>query len=129
MTSAGAPAGRGRTWGIAAAIVVVLAVGAWAMIALITSSNAGGSAAIEQAQAAATSGLADLERRAAGQGETLDVTWSAVPSPRGDDHMVTARLELEPSGQVVTAAFVVGDAGVLPQDVLARRLAGGGPTR
>jgi hypothetical protein len=129
VTSAGAPAGRRRTLAIAAAIVVVLIVGALVMILLIRSSNAGGSAAIERAQATAASGLADLERRAAGQGETLDVTWSAVPSPRGDAHMVTARLELEPSGQVVTAAFVVGDAGVQPQDVVARRLAGGGQTR
>ena len=99
------------------------------MISLIASGNAGGSAAIEQAKAAAAPGLADLERRAAGQDQTLEVTWSAVPYPRGDEHMVTVRVELVPSGEVASAGFVVGDVGVLPQDALARRLVGDGAAR
>jgi hypothetical protein len=110
---------------VAIVIGIAVVLGGAATV-LVVSGSSKGSAAVEQAQRAAAPGVADLETAAARRGETLDVSWSAVPDPRGDDmHMVTARFELRPSGQVTSASFVVSGTRVVPQDPLARRLAGG----
>lgn len=110
-----------RTVAIAVGIAGVLGAAA---TALVLSGSSKGSAAIERTQQAAAPGLADFRDAAAARGETLDVSWSAVPDPRRNDlHMVTARFELRPSGRVTSAAFLVRGARVIPQDALARRLA------
>jgi hypothetical protein len=116
---------RFRPWTIAAIVVVVAAVLAAAMTALVMSGSSQGSAAVEQAQRAAAPGVAVIEAAAARRGETLRVSWSTVPDPGGKDlHMVTARFELRPSGQVTNASFIVSGTRVVPQDALARRLIG-----
>lgn len=104
--------------GVAASLVIVSLV----LVSMIVTGNAVGSAAIDTAQRAATAELSALRDGAAAQGQTLRTEWAAVPSPRGDSHMVTVRLELWPSGEVSQAAFLVAGTDVVPQDPLARRL-------
>ncbi|HMN99278.1 MAG TPA: hypothetical protein PKD59_07685 [Miltoncostaeaceae bacterium] len=118
----GRPARRRRT--ILAVVLGAFAVLAAGATALIVSGSSEGSKALEQAQRAAAPGLQDLQTAAGRRSETVDVTWTTVPDPRGDDvQMVTARLELRPSGQITSARFLVSGSRVIPQDALARRLA------
>jgi hypothetical protein len=112
-------------WRAAALVVAALVLVVGGTTALVLSGSSQGSAATDRAKAAAAPGLADLEAAAARDGETVAVSWSVVQDPRGNDvHQVTARLELQPSGQVSSAAFVVSGDRVEPQDALARRLIG-----
>jgi hypothetical protein len=112
-------------WRIAAIVAAALVVVVGGTTALVLSGSSQGSAATDRAKAAAAPGLADLEAAAARDGETVAVSWSVVQDPRGGDvHLVTARLELQPSGHISSAGFVVSGDRVEPQDPLARRLTG-----
>lgn len=72
---------------VAIAVGIAGVLGA-ATTALVLSGSSKGSAAIERTQQAAAPSLADLRDAAAARGETLDVSWSAVPDPRRSDlHM------------------------------------------
>lgn len=113
-----------RRWTIVAVVLAAVAVLAAGTTALIVSGSSEGSKALERAQRAAAPGLRDLQETAGRRGQSVDVTWTTVPDPRRDDvQMVIARLELRPSGQVTSAAFLVNRSQVIPQDDLARRLA------
>ncbi len=118
----GRPARRRRT--ILAVVLGAVALLATGATALVVSGSSEGSKALEQAKRAAAPGLQALETTAGRRGETVDLTWTTVPDPRGDDvQMVTDRLELRPSGRVTSARFLVSGGRVIPQDALARRLA------
>lgn len=117
----GTARGRRRSLAIVGIVAVVVAVAAFIGFALVTDSSQG-SAAIREAQGSAAAGLERVERQIAARDGRLDVSWSAVPSPGGRGYVVTARLEVQPSGDVAAAQFgVVGDE-VAPRNELARQL-------
>ncbi|WP_217922010.1 hypothetical protein [Miltoncostaea oceani] len=91
---------------------------------LATQDSARGAQAIQQVQRSVGTGLRDAEMRIEARGGTLDVSWSAVPSPTGAGHLVIARLVVRPSGDVGEARFGVSEDQISPQNDLAERLTG-----
>jgi hypothetical protein len=111
----------GRRVGLAlAAAVIAIAVAILAVLAVQDTSQ--GSVAIRQTQGLVMTTLADTEKDIRDEGGALDVTWSSTPSPSGGGHLVVARLQVRPSGEVGQAEFVVANGRVSPRNDLARRL-------
>jgi hypothetical protein len=102
------------------AVVIAIAVAILAVLAVQDTSQ--GSVAIRQTQDLVMATLADTENDIQEQGGALDVTWSSTPSPSGGGHLVVARLQVRPSGEVGQAQFVVANGRVAPRNDLARRL-------
>jgi hypothetical protein len=123
VSPVGKPRGRGRCWTVASIIVVVIAAGGLLAV-LATQDSARGAQAIQQVQRSVGTGLRDAEMRIEARGGTLDVSWSAVPSPTGAGHLVIARLVVRPSGDVGEARFGVSEDQISPQNDLAERLTG-----
>jgi hypothetical protein len=123
MSPPGKPRGRNRWWTVAS-VIAVLVAGGGLLAVLATQDSAQGSAAIQEVQRSVGTGLRDAEARIEARGGTLDVSWSAVPSPTGAGHLVVARLVVRPSGDVGEARFGVSDGRISPQNDLAERLAG-----
>lgn len=129
MTGGGAepgdgPPGGGRRGRIVIGVLAglgILAVVA-VLLAVLVAQNTSGTPALRAAQDRAAAGLADLESVVGEQGGTLQVTWTSTPAPAGDDHLVVARLEVAPSGEVEEAEFVVSGTQVGAQNALARRI-------
>jgi len=119
----GKPRGRNRWWTAGSIVVVLIALGGLLAV-LATQDSAQGAAAIEQVQRSVGTGLREAEERIEARGGTLDVSWSAVPSPTGAGHLVIARLVVGPSGDVGEARFGVSDDQISPQNDLAERLTG-----
>ncbi len=122
-TQLGEPPGRrsGRRAGVAlVAVVIAVAVGILAVLAVQDTSQ--GSVAIRQTQDLVMAALADTESDIREQGGMLNVTWSSTPSPSGGGHLIVARLQVRPSGEVGQAEFVVANGQVSPRNDLARQL-------
>lgn len=120
MTEAGATSrGRRRAWTTATVVIVAaLLIALTTILAMQGSSE--GATAIRHAKAATAIELARADERLAAGARILEVRWSAVPSPAGGGHLVTARITIEPSGGVSEALFAVTGARVTPQNALAR---------
>lgn len=122
-TRPGEPQGdrSGRRVGVAlVAAVIAIAVATLAVLAVQDTSQ--GSVAIRQTQDLVTATLTDTEDDIREEGGALEVTWSSTPSPSGGGHLVVARLQVRPSGEVGEAEFVVANGRVSPRNDLARRL-------
>ena len=109
-----------RIGGALVAAVIAVAVAVLAVLAVQDTSQ--GSVAIRQTQDLVMAALADTERDIREQGGSLDVAWSSTPSPSGGGHLVVARLQVRPSGEVGQAEFVIMNGRVSPQNDLARQL-------
>lgn len=118
------PHRRRRAWTVALAVVAVAALVVALMVSLVVQGSSEGTSAIRHAQEATAVELARAGKRFAAEGSSLKVRWSAVPSPAGGGHAVTARLELEPAGGLSEALFAVSGTQVSPQNSLASRLLG-----
>lgn len=122
-TQPGEPPGnrsRQRTGIALVAAIIAVAVAILAVLAVQDTSQ--GSVAIRQTQDLVMAALADTESDIREQGGTLDVTWSSTPSPSGGGHLIVARLQVRPSGEVGLAEFVVANGQVSPGNDLARQL-------
>lgn len=113
--------GRGRLRATVIGIAIALVVGI-ALTVLAMRDSGQSATAIEVVQRAVAPGLRDAEERIAAQGGRLRVSWSATPSPGGGGHLVTARLVVEPSGDVGAAQFAVTEGSIAAGNDLAERL-------
>lgn len=122
MTDEASTPRRRHAWAVAVGVLALAGVVVALMITLLMQNTSEGASAISEAKGATRAALARATERVAADGGSLRVTWSEVPSPTGGSHMVTARLEIEPSGEVEQALFVVADERVIAQNATARRL-------
>ena len=113
---------RRHGWAVAVGVLAVAAIAVALMITLLMENTSEGASAITEAKGSTRVALARVTERVAADGGSLRVTWSEVPSPTGGSHQVTARLEIEPSGEVEQALFVVAGERVIAQNATARRL-------
>lgn len=116
------PGRRRRVWTTAVVAVVVVALVIVLMLGLVMSGSSEGASAITYVEQATALELARADRRLTTEGKTLEVRWSAVPSPAGGGHVVTARIRIEPSGGLSEALFAVSGTRVSPQNALAGSL-------
>jgi len=92
------------------------------MLGPVMKGSSEGASAIKYVKEATALVLARADRRLTTEGKKLEVRWSAVPSPAGGGHVVTARIKIEPPGGLSEALFAVSGTEVSPQNALARSL-------